>query len=199
MSDPATPPPADGTHNLQPSDQERIARDLGPSTSALTPSGSASVRPAAQPQIGRFEIRRMLGEGAFGRVYLAFDPSLDREVAVKVPHSVGLTTEFRERFLREARATAKIHHPNVCPVYEAGVEGDLPYIVMRLVPGGCLADLLKRGPLTLLDALEYTRKLALGLEAAHARGVIHRDLKPANVLYDDAEREMLVADFGLVG
>jgi len=130
-------------------------------------------------------------------VYLAFDAPLNRDVAIKVPHSVGLTADFRERFLREARATAKIHHTNVCPVYDVGADGDLPYIVMRFVAGGSLADLLKRGLLLVSTAIGIAKKLATGLACAHRHGVVHRDLKPANVLYDDVEDEMLVADFGL--
>ena len=141
----------------------------------------------------------MLGDGAFGRVYLAFDPALERPVAIKVPHRDGLTPAFRERFLREARATATIHHPNVCPVYEVGSEGDLPYIVMHYVVGGTLAGVLDRldAPLPARHALVIARKLALGMAAAHARGVVHRDLKPHNVLYDRANREVLITDFGL--
>ena len=171
-------------------------------TSAQTPDHVRRLTPTSMPPgapqlIGRFEIQSLLGEGTFGRVYLALDPTLKRSVAIKTPHSVGLTAEFRTLFLREAHATSGIHHPNVCPVYDVGVEGDIPYIVMRYVEGGTLDGLLRRGPMSLANVLRIARKLALGLEAAHVRGVIHRDLKPANVLFDEAAREMLIADFGL--
>src|SRR5579883_488749 len=149
-------------------------------------------------RIGRFEVRKLLGEGAFARVYLGFDPELEREVAIKVPKVDDLTPEFRDTFLRENRLAAIIHHPNICPIYDVGTDGGLPYIVMRMVPG-TLAGLLRRlaAPLPPRNAVAITRKLALGLMAAHAQKVIHRDLKPANVLYDEANREVLIADFGL--
>ena len=147
--------------------------------------------------IGRFEIRRLLGEGAYGVVYLAFDPNLHREVALKVP--VGLTPAAREEFLREARAAAGIHHPNVCQVFEAGTAGNVPFIVSRYIAGGTLVDVLKRanGALPPDIAIEIVRKIALGLAAAHAKGIIHRDLKPGNVLFDEENNEVLITDFGL--
>ncbi len=171
-----------------------------------TPTGAGgaddSLGPHADPvpaRIGQFEIKMLLGEGAFGRVYLGFDPELERPVAIKQPHRLRLTPEFRDRFLREARATATIHHPNVCPVYVVGTDGDLPYIVMHYVAGGTLAGLLDPdGPaLPLRPKLTIAWKLAKGLAAAHAQKVTHRDLKPANVLYDKARREVLITDFGL--
>ncbi len=149
--------------------------------------------------IGRFEIRSVLGQGAFGRVYRAFDPDLHREVAIKIPHGEVLSRDFRERFLREARAAATIHHPNVCPVYEVGSEGNLPYIVMRFVPGSTLATVLATRPTGFppQHAAAIVRKLALGVAAAHAHQVIHRDLKPQNIIWDDATREVFITDFGL--
>jgi len=131
-------------------------------------------------------------------VYRAFDSELGREVAVKVPRPDGLNAEVRERFLREARAVARVHHPNVCPIYDVGTDGDLPFLVMRLVPGETLAGLLtKSGLLPIRTAVEFVRRLALGVAAAHAEGVIHRDLKPGNVLWDAAAKQVLLADFGL--
>ncbi|MBN9118548.1 MAG: serine/threonine protein kinase [Planctomycetes bacterium] len=172
-------------------DDNRDGRGSAPAAPAL-PRGAPS-------RIGRFELRAMLGEGAFGRVYRGFDAELRRDVAIKVPHAAGLDDEFRERFLREARAIAAIHHPNVCPVYEVGTEGDLPYIVMRFVAGTTLADVIDglKVPMAPRSAAMVVRKLALGMAAAHAQGVTHRDLKPANVLYDAANREVLITDFGL--
>ena len=148
MNDPADTPPDDGTHNRE----TRLPEVAGPRANpgeggepATVPRpGSARPAPGTPSRIGRFEIKQVLGEGQFGFVYLASDAKLDRQVAIKVPQRVGLTDEFRERFLREARAIAKIHHPNVCPVYEAGQDGDVPFIVMRFVAGGTLADLLKK-------------------------------------------------------
>lgn len=189
--------------NAEPPDNGTRPRPKPPGSAAGTgpwvPAGLVPAAPAIPERLGRFEIRALLGEGAFGRVYLGFDPRLARQVAIKVPRPEGLTAEFRERFLREARATATIHHPNVCPVHEVGVVGEFPYIVMHYVAGTTLAAVLDRqgGPLPPRHALAIARKLALGVGAAHARGVTHRDLKPANVLYDPATREVLVTDFGL--
>jgi len=161
--------------------------------------GSAAHPPVIPRRIGRFEIRELLGEGAFGRVYLGFDPELGRPVAIKVPHRKGLTPEFRDRFLREARATALIHHPNVCPVHDVGTADDLPYMVMHYVVGGTLSGLINKHASSLEphQAVVIARKIALGIAAAHAQGVIHRDLKPQNVLFDKANREVLITDFGL--
>src|SRR5262245_35528268 len=104
-----------------------------------SPSGSGQppIPPGAIPpdeslpaRLGRFEIKSLLGEGAYGRVFLGFDAELDRLVAIKVPKFVVMSDELRNRFLREARATAKINHPNVCPILEIGTEGELPFFVM---------------------------------------------------------------------
>ena len=162
------------------------------------PTGTAT-GPAPPARIGRYEVRQVLGEGAFGRVYRGFDPELHRNVAIKVPHPHVLNAGFRERFVREARATATIHHPNVCPIHDVGTAGDVPYIVMHFVHGGTLSGLLERrkGPFPPRQAAAIARKLALGVAAAHAKGVIHRDLKPQNALWDEANREVLVTDFGL--
>jgi hypothetical protein len=156
--------------------------------------------PGMPKQIGRFEIRKVLGNGTFGRVLLGYDPMVRREVAIKHPFGAGLTPDMLAGFLKEAWATAEIHHANVCPIYEAGTEGNLPYLVMKYVKGGSLADLLKRldAPMSPRHACAIAQKLALGLAAAHAKKVIHRDLKPANILYDEDTREVLIADFGLV-
>jgi serine/threonine protein kinase len=159
------------------------------------PTGSSSDVPT---RIGRFEVRAVLGEGAFGRVFLAFDAELERQVAIKVPKPEVLTPDLRERFVREARATAKIHHPNVCPVHEVGVEGDLPYLVMHYQAGTTLAAHLDRWKvLPPLHAVALAQKLAQGMAAAHAQNVIHRDLKPQNVLFDPTRQLVLITDFGL--
>lgn len=166
----------------------------------------APPRPGTRPgpsgvpaRVGRYEVREVLGEGAFGRVYRGFDPDLQREVAIKVPHREVLSVGIRERFVREARAAATIHHPNVCPIYDVGVDEGLPYLVMRLVPGRTLAEVLalRAGPYPPREAADVVRLLALGVAEAHARGVIHRDLKPGNVLVDETRREVLITDFGM--
>jgi hypothetical protein len=122
-------------------------------------------------------------------------------VAIKVPHLQPgrFGEELKQRFLREARASALIVHPNVCPVHDVSTDGEVPYLVMRYVEGGTLADLLKRRRKLLPQqrAASLARRIALGVAAAHAAGVVHRDLKPENVLWDAHREEVLVADFGL--
>jgi serine/threonine protein kinase len=188
------PNPADGAtrKSSPPRAPETLPHDQ-------TQPGSSAGAPGRGPmRFGRFVVRRLLGEGAFARVYLAFDPELEREVAIKVPKAEELTPEFRDTFLRENRSAASIHHPNICPIFEVGTDGGVPYIVMRMVPD-TLAGLLRRSgkPMSPRNAAILVRKLALGLAAVHAKGVIHRDLKPANVLYSGEEGEVLIADFGL--
>jgi serine/threonine protein kinase/tetratricopeptide (TPR) repeat protein len=137
------------------------------------------------PTLGRFQIRRELGRGGFGVVFLADDPLLGRPVALKVPRADVLTTpDLRARFHREARAASGLDHPNLVPVYEAGTAGPLCFLVSAYCPGPTLAAWLKERqepvPLQLAAALVAT--LAEAVEHAHQRRVVHRDLKPANIL-----------------
>jgi hypothetical protein len=150
--------------------------------------------------VGRFEIRGVLGSGAFGKVYRAFDPQLGREVALKVPLEAAVKTATeRAQFLKEARAAATINHPNVCQIHEVGEHDGRPYIVMALVPGQSLGDALKArtAPLPEKQVALIIRKIALALAAAHGKGIVHRDLKPANVMFDRERKDIVVMDFGL--
>lgn len=150
-------------------------------------------------KIGRFEILELLGSGAFGSVYRAHDPRLEREVALKVPRRGSQETQEDVRqLLHEARAAGTIQHPNICPVYEVSQEG-LQYIVMAYIPGKSLEAYLsgRKEPLPPKQAALIVRRLALALEAAHAKGVIHRDLKPSNVLIDRDRKDVVLADFGV--
>jgi WD40 repeat protein/serine/threonine protein kinase len=135
--------------------------------------------------IGRFRIRRELGHGGYGIVFQAYDPQLEREIALKVPHVEALLTpELRERFLREARAAAALDHPNLVPVYDAGEVGPVCYIASAYCPGTTLAAWLKARaePVPWQQAAVLVATLADAVHHAHAQGVVHRDLKPANVL-----------------
>ena len=133
-----------------------------------------------------------------GAVYLALDTKLERRVALKVPHrEFAQNPEIRERFLREARAAARFHHPNFCPIYEAGEIDGLPYLTMAYIEGGTLASKIERGqPWEPRKAAEVVRQLAVALAEAHRQGIIHRDLKPANIMID-ARGGLVLMDFGL--
>ncbi len=135
--------------------------------------------------LGRFAIRRELGRGTFGIVYLAYDPQLNREVALKVPRGDALSDPaLLERFQREARAAAGLDHPNIVPVYEAGAVGPVCYIASAYCPGPTLAQWLKQRdqPVPVREAAELVATLAEAVQHAHSRGVVHRDLKPGNIL-----------------
>lgn len=169
-------------------------------TSQLSPASSGvAPRNAPMPkQLGRFEILAVLGEGAFGTVFRARDPQLDRDVAIKVPKFAGQqSNEDRERFLREARAAAGLHHAHVCPVHEIGSVDGRDYIVMAFMDGQPLSRLLQtQRHLTDRQIVAVIRKLALALQEAHAQGIIHRDLKPANIMIT-RRGEPVIMDFGL--
>jgi hypothetical protein len=144
---------------------------------------------AAGQRVGRFEVRRLLGSGSFGIVFLAFDPVLECEVALKVPQLKALLSpELRERFLREARAAAHLEHPNLVPVHEAGEADGVCYIVSTYCPGSTLATWLKQqpGPVPPDTAARLVLRLAEAVQYFHQRGIWHRDIKPGNVLLDPA-------------
>jgi WD40 repeat protein/predicted Ser/Thr protein kinase len=146
-------------------------------------------------QIGRFEVRRLLGEGAFGRVYEAYDPSLKRPVALKVAKRGD--ERGVERFLREARAAGVLMHQNIVAVYDSGHEGDQYFIASAFVPGRPLSAVVEEGrSMPHREAAEVARKLAEALAYAHKQGVIHRDVKPGNVILRD-DGEPLLMDFGI--
>jgi WD40 repeat protein/tRNA A-37 threonylcarbamoyl transferase component Bud32 len=150
-----------------------------------------------QRRLGRFELIETVGMGAFGTVYKARDPQLDRVVAIKVPRAGNLTTaEDRDRFLREARSVAQLRHPAIVPVHEVGEHEEVPYLVSDFVRGLTLSDLLtgrRPGP---REAARLVAEVAEALQYAHDRGVVHRDVKPSNILLDDEGRPHLM-DFGL--
>src|SRR5690606_33293773 len=158
------------------------------------------VAPASSPipeTLGRFQLIEVLGEGAFGTVYRARDPQLDRDVAIKVPRAGTLqSAEDRQRFLREARAAGHLNHPNICPVHEVGEVDACDYIVMAYIEGKPLSKAIATGNVQARQAASAVRKLALALDEAHRKGIVHRDLKPANIMID-RRGEPIIMDFGL--
>ncbi len=130
-------------------------------------------------------------------VYRGYDPRFKREVAVKIlPPEFLHASTFRARFEREAQTIAGLEHPAIVPVYDYGEENDQPYLVMRLMAGGSLADRLARGPLPLPETADIIERLAPALDRAHGLGIIHRDLKPGNILFD-GDGHPYISDFGL--
>lgn len=149
----------------------------------------------------KYQILDRIGGGGMGEVYKAHDsdPMLDRDVAIKVlsPFLVR-DANFVYRFQLEARTVARLKHPNIVPVYDAGREADLVYIVMELLEGGSLKDLINReGPLSPERVIELLGQVASGLDYAHSNDLIHRDIKPGNILLN-AQGQVKVTDFGLV-
>ncbi len=148
-------------------------------------------------KLPQFEILEMLGRGGMGVVYKARQRNLDRIVALKIlPPLDALSPDFVARFTREARALAKLNHPNIVDVHDCGETGGLYYIVMEYVDGVNLRELLQTRQLTPAEALAIVPKICDALEYAHEQGLVHRDIKPENLLIDKKGR-VKIADFGL--
>lgn len=156
-----------------------------------------STDPLIGKSFGPYTVTRKLGEGGMAIVYKGFQESLNRNVAIKVLRAeLAQDPEFITRFQREAQAVAKLNHPNILHVYDAGVAYGVYYIVMDYVDGGSLRDLIARGPLSVERAVSIAAQLADALDYAHRQNVVHRDVKPANVLLAHDGRPLLT-DFGI--
>ena len=149
-------------------------------------------------RIGRYRIIRRLGQGGFGRVYLAHDDDLDRQVAIKVPSPERMSRpEDVEAFLVEARVLARLDHPNIVPVHDVGRTDDgLCFVVSKLIEGSDLAVRIGQARPSFLNAAALVATIADALHHAHTRGLVHRDVKPANILIDVSGKPS-IADFGL--
>jgi WD40 repeat protein len=205
---PPTPSPEEeGDRPAEPGDGGRSAQEFLRFVDELwpAPAGMSSAE-SAPPRLGHFRLRRVLGSGTFGIVYLADDTVLGRRVALKVPHpAVLLGRGLRERFFREARAAAALDHPNLVPVHEAGQAGPVCYLATTYVEGPTLGDWVRGrgGFVPPREAARLVADLARAMEHAHGRGVLHCDLKPDNILMqappegDGTLPVPRVTDFGL--
>lgn len=146
--------------------------------------------------LGRFHLRERLGDGGFGQVYRAYDPRLDRDVAVKVLKEPNPSERVMERFFREARAVASLDHPNIVGVHDAGFDNGRCWVAYQLVGGRPLWWYRDHHPMDATTAAQIIHALADALDHSHHMGVVHRDIKPGNVLIDDQGRPRLI-DFGL--
>ncbi|HTA17728.1 MAG TPA: serine/threonine-protein kinase [Polyangia bacterium] len=188
---------------------DRISHALGELTSTGTFSGGAQVRPRARPEpadahelprgaaVGRYTVLGLVGRGGMGEVYAAYDPELDRKVALKllVGHSHAHDERARARLLREAKAIAKVSHANVIVVHDAGTYGERVFVAMEFVDGPTLKAWLET-PRARREILSVFASAARGLAAAHAAGLVHRDFKPHNVMVA-MDGHVRVMDFGL--
>lgn len=154
--------------------------------------------PAPVPTLGRFQLVRVLGEGAQGAVYLARDPHLGREVAIKtLQHVAAGQPDTVRRLLQEARTVSQLSHPNIVTLHDAGESAAQPYLVLEYVPGETLAQLLKRdAPLPPARAVTVALEILEGVAHAHERGFLHRDLKPGNVIFG-GNGQARIMDFGI--
>jgi serine/threonine protein kinase len=145
-------------------------------------------------QIGRYEIQKLLGQGGFGNVYLAFDPSVGRKVALKV--LTAASSDSLSRFRNEAATVGKLQHPNIVAIYDYGEHESRPYIAMEFVEGHTLQHYVREGSLALIRKIEVMYQVAGAMAVAHGHGIVHRDIKPANIMIT-AEGVAKVMDFGL--
>jgi serine/threonine protein kinase len=169
----------------------------------VTPSDYSFLSPAqSSDELGRlahYRVLRVLGAGGMGIVFEAEDTHLQRHVALKCMRPTLVTPANRERFLREARATAAIEHDHIVTIYQVGEGNGVPFLAMKLLQGESLEDKLKEegGWLPLAEVLRIGREAAEALEAAHTKGLIHRDIKPANIWLEGDRGRVKIVDFGL--
>lgn len=167
-----------------------------------TPSPSSTWQPPSPEQLDewldRYTVRSLIGRGGMGAVYLAWQSALDRNVAVKLlPAELGTDVSFVKRFEREAKAMARLDHPNIVRVFDFGrTEAGHFYFVMEHVDGCDVSQLIRQGEIPVAEAMDIVTQLCAALGYAHSEGIIHRDIKPSNILLDKKGR-VKIADFGL--
>ncbi len=186
---------------VSPDDPTATAEYLTPLSLELSPDQATPWTEGPHPNgslgsVGRFQLRELLGGGGFGQVYRAYDPRLDREVALKVLKHSQPNARSMERFFREARAAAQLDHASIVPLHDAGRDAGRCWIAYQFIPGPTLSHLRDLRPPGFESAAGLVRDLADALDHAHRRGVFHRDVKPANVIVAPDGRPRLT-DFGL--
>jgi serine/threonine protein kinase len=148
-------------------------------------------------KIGRYQITSTLGRGGFAVVYLGNDPFVKRQVAIKVlPSQFTDTAAMRARFQQEAEIIAALEHPAIVPIYDYGEHQGQPFIVMRYMSGGSLAERINEGPMGTAEAAKILKRIGSALDRAHDQGIIHRDIKPGNILFDQYG-DAYLSDFGI--
>ncbi|MFQ5436497.1 MAG: protein kinase, partial [Anaerolineae bacterium] len=178
----------------------RLARQKERTTPIPTPApmpGEIGMANLSGRSVKAFQLGERIGSGGFGVVYRAWQPSVNRDVAVKIilPRFAN-NPNFIRRFEAEAQLVARLEHPHIVPLYDYWREPDAAYLIMRLLRGGSLEDQLASGPLSLAEVQQTTQQIGLALDVAHRHDIIHRDIKPANVLLDEDKNAYLV-DFGI--
>ncbi len=150
-----------------------------------------------EQSFGKYVVMKELGKGAMGVIYLGYDKTLDRAVAIKTIASSMKEENLKVRFIREAQSTAKLRHNNIVTIYDFGLEGEQLFIVMEYLEGQDLQDLVAaKTPMDIKERLEIVRQICHGLDYAHRNGVLHRDIKPANILVLE-DGTVKIVDFGL--
>ncbi len=148
-------------------------------------------------KLGRYEIRSLIGVGGMGEVYLANDPKIGRDVAIKVlPADFAADKDRVARFEQEAQAAGALNHPNILAIHDVDTQDDVLYVVSELLEGGELRDRLDEGQIPLRKTIDYAQQIVSGLTAAHEKGIVHRDLKPENLFITKDDR-VKILDFGL--
>ncbi len=159
-------------------------------------SGSNSLFKKDSIVDGRYKLKKLLGKGGMGEVWLAFDLKLKKNVAIKTIISSNREAELKKRLLREAIVAGQIEHPNICTVYDIVEKDDYSYIVMQYLDGTPLNEMLKKKKLSINEALDIAIQIAKGLSSAHKKGIVHRDIKPSNIIITK-DGTVKILDFGL--